>query len=180
MKLWVYSDLQLTQIVNQCLAPLHVRDFFYSAIHQNNLTLVEYFTGLFNLEYLPHYTRLTPGNTSIYEYESVVREFESTSSWFKSSDVHNIYGVDPLDAIYQHHSHSSGYDGFTGHFYEDLYSLMESVNPEECGDYLQDVSAMIRYVVDYIERQFVPRADTSDNVYVTISSKDNSLMFLVV
>lgn len=169
----------MRQLLDRALVPEHVKTFFAEMIVQNNLNMVEYMSSIFNLGYLPHYTLITPRTAYEYEYESVLQDFRGVRNQLRGTDVYNIYGIDPLDAIYQHSAYSSGYDGFGGYFYDDLYSLMQTVNPDECGDYIQDISLLVRFLVESIERVFVHYRESSEPIYVTVTSKPGVLMVLV-
>lgn len=181
LKLWVFTEQHLWDFVNQSLVAEHVRHTLYETIRQNNLTLVEFVTGVFNLGQLANYTCLTPANTSMYEYESVVQEFAVIKEAASLADARLIYGVDILDAIYQHEMHSNGFDQFTGYFYDDLFGLLKTVRPDDCADYVTDVANLVRYVFECIERTFVRIADTEQQAYyVSITSKDARLFLIVL
>ena len=179
MKLWVYTELQLRQLLDRALVPDHVKTFFAEMIVQNNLSMVEYISSIFNLGYLPHYTLITPRTAYEYEYDGVLQDFLKVHSQLRDTDMYHIYGIDPLDAIYQHSAYSSGYDSFGGYFYDDLYSLIETVNANEYGDYVQDISLLVRFLVESIERVFVQYQESSEPIYVTVTSKPGMLMVLV-
>lgn len=166
-------------MLERALVPDFVRTFFAHMIVQNNTSMVEYLAGVFSLGYLPHYTHITPRSVYDYEYQTVLKDFAGVRSHLIGTDVYNIYGIDPLDAIYQHTAYNSGYDGFGGYFYDDLYNLMSTVNPDECGDYVQDISMLVRYLVESIERQFIHERESSEPIYLTVTSTPGVLMVLV-
>lgn len=61
----------------------------------------------------------------------------------------------------------------------DMYSLMQTVNADECSDYVQDISLLVRFLVESIERVFVHYRESSEPIYVTVTSTPGVLMVLV-
>lgn len=179
MKLLQFTDAQLNGYVTHSLFPEHVKRFFFKMLECNHLNLPEYLSSIFNLGYIPHYTPMTPGSVFEHEYTSVIRDFDQIGDKLRSTDVTTIYGIEPLDAIYRHSAYSSGYDGFSGYFFDDLYSLMETVDADNCVDYMQDITTVARYLVEVIERYYVLGIDSMEAIYIAVNSTPQCLTVLV-
>lgn len=178
MKLYQFSERQLQQYVVDSLFPEHVKHFFFKMLNENVLRLTEYLSSIFNLGYIPHYTPLAPSSVFQYEYDHVIRDFEVLRDKLRQTEIFTIYGVDPLDAIYYHAGYSNGYDGFSGYFHDDLYSLMETVDPDNCMDYMQEITTLVRYLIEVLERFYVHGRDSETSVYISVASTPEVLTIL--
>ena len=179
MKLIQFTDEQLRQIVAHSLFPEHVKYYFFNVLFHNGMRLSEYVSSLFNLGYVCNYEAITPTNILGHEYDSVLLDFEQVSAQLKHSDIYLVYGIEPLDAIYRHTSDPNSYDGFTGYFYDDLFSLMGSVDPDGCIDYLNDITLVVRYLIEAVEKNYIDYSDWSYPIYVSVSSTPEYLTILV-
>jgi hypothetical protein len=179
MKLLRFSATQLQGYVLHSLFPEHVKHFFFRMLEENHMNMPEYLSSIFNLGYIPHYESMTPGTAHQHEYDGVLRDFDQFSDQLRETEIYTIYGIEPLDAIYRHSAYASGYDGFNGHFFDDLYSLMETVDPDSCMDYMQDITTLARYLVEVIERFYVTGVESMDAIYIAVNSTPQYLTVLV-
>lgn len=183
MKFIVFSEQHLKTYIRQLLLPHYALSFFDAMLSANNLTYVEFISGVFNLDYLPHYHRLTPSSTSDYEYRGIVLDFANVLERCVDCDVKAIYGIDPLDAIYYHAGFSTGYDGFAGHFYDDLHSLVGTllttsesrVHEESFSECASDMACIVRCVVEMIEAQFIGPMENMQSWYISVHAYKGSL-----
>lgn len=178
MKLLLFTDHQLRTAVQQNLLPEYVKSFFFKMLEYNNLRLTEYVSSIFNLNYIPHYSQISPASLEMYTCGQVISQFERLQSKLQETDIFQIYGIDPLDAIYRHCGHTGEYDGFSGNFHEDLYSLMSTVDPDQCADYFSDITTLVRCLIEFIERHYIEYHNDHLCVYVTVSSTPDHLTVL--
>lgn len=143
------------------------------------MDIPSYLSSLFNLGYMPHYANLSPSTVFGHEYDGVLRDFSTLNDKLRETEVYTIYGVEPMDAIYRHSAYNSGFEGFTGHFYDDLHSLMETVDSDNCSDYMQDITTMVRYLIEVLERYYIANGDSMDAIYIAVNSTPHYLTVLV-
>ena len=179
MKLLRFSNIQLREYVTHSLFPEHVKEFFFRMIEDNHMNLPEYISSIFNLGYMPHYETMTLNTAFSHEYDGVLRDFDMLSDKLRETDVYTIYGLEPLDAIYRHSAYSNGHDVFVGNFYDDLYSLMETVDSDNCMDYMQDIATLVHYLIEVIERFYIIGGDSMDAIYIAVYSSPHYLTVLV-